>query len=308
MRTRILPGTDLSISEVCLGTMTWGEQNSERDAHAQLDRAIDLGINFIDTRRDVSGAAARGNAGAHRDLPRQLAGGARSAAPRRGHESRRTGAARLDPRRSHRSHPRRHRRGLRHQPRTASRRLHRPVPDPLAAAQRAAVRRQAVRPGAGTRRARHCRAGRGDGSASARGQDPLLGPVQRDGMGCRCVQPDGARARRAGPGHRAERLQPGVARRGVRARRDPVPGARVAPRVQSARRRHAHRQVPGRRAARRRPLHRVLEFHRSLRHAARARGRRRVRGTGAATRHPARCSSRSVTCGAAGSSRRRSSA
>ena len=45
----VLPGTDLAISEVCLGTMTWGEQNSERDAHAQLDRAVDLGINFIDT-------------------------------------------------------------------------------------------------------------------------------------------------------------------------------------------------------------------------------------------------------------------
>ena len=49
MRTRILPGTDLAISEVRLGTTTWGEQNSERDAHAQLDRAVDLGINFIDT-------------------------------------------------------------------------------------------------------------------------------------------------------------------------------------------------------------------------------------------------------------------
>jgi len=49
MKTRILPGTDLRISEVCLGTMTWGEQNSEREAHAQVDRAVDLGINFIDT-------------------------------------------------------------------------------------------------------------------------------------------------------------------------------------------------------------------------------------------------------------------
>ena len=34
---------------VCLGTMTWGEQNSERDAHLQLDFALDHGINFIDT-------------------------------------------------------------------------------------------------------------------------------------------------------------------------------------------------------------------------------------------------------------------
>jgi aryl-alcohol dehydrogenase (NADP+) len=49
MRTRLLPGTDLRVSEVCLGTMTWGEQNSEREAHAQLERAVELGINFIDT-------------------------------------------------------------------------------------------------------------------------------------------------------------------------------------------------------------------------------------------------------------------
>ena len=49
MRRRALPGTDLVVSEVCLGTMTWGQQNSEADAHAQLDRAMALGINFIDT-------------------------------------------------------------------------------------------------------------------------------------------------------------------------------------------------------------------------------------------------------------------
>src|SRR5499427_9146296 len=49
MKYRTLPGTDLSVSEVCLGTMTWGEQNSEAEAHAQLDCAIAHGINFIDT-------------------------------------------------------------------------------------------------------------------------------------------------------------------------------------------------------------------------------------------------------------------
>jgi aryl-alcohol dehydrogenase-like predicted oxidoreductase len=46
---RTLPGTGLRVSEVCLGTMTWGEQNSEAEAHAQLDRALEHGINFIDT-------------------------------------------------------------------------------------------------------------------------------------------------------------------------------------------------------------------------------------------------------------------
>ena len=49
MKYRLLPGTELNVSEVCLGTMTWGEQNSEADGHAQLDYAVAQGINFIDT-------------------------------------------------------------------------------------------------------------------------------------------------------------------------------------------------------------------------------------------------------------------
>ncbi len=49
MEYRRLGTTDLDVSTICLGTMTWGEQNSEAEAHAQLDRALELGINFIDT-------------------------------------------------------------------------------------------------------------------------------------------------------------------------------------------------------------------------------------------------------------------
>ena len=49
MQYKNLPGTDLNVSRVCLGTMTWGEQNSEADAHEQLDYAVEEGINFIDT-------------------------------------------------------------------------------------------------------------------------------------------------------------------------------------------------------------------------------------------------------------------
>jgi len=49
MKYRTLPGTELRVSEVCLGTMTWGEQNDEADAHAQLGYALDQGVNFIDT-------------------------------------------------------------------------------------------------------------------------------------------------------------------------------------------------------------------------------------------------------------------
>lgn len=49
MRRNRLGRTDIEVSALCLGTMTWGEQNSEAEAHAQLDRALDAGINFIDT-------------------------------------------------------------------------------------------------------------------------------------------------------------------------------------------------------------------------------------------------------------------
>ncbi|MFP4279905.1 MAG: NADP(H)-dependent aldo-keto reductase [Halochromatium sp.] len=49
MNQRPLGKTDLWVSELCLGTMTFGEQNSEAEAFAQLDRAVDAGINFIDT-------------------------------------------------------------------------------------------------------------------------------------------------------------------------------------------------------------------------------------------------------------------
>lgn len=49
MRYAKLPGTSVSVSEICLGTMTWGEQNSEADAHSQLDAAFAHGVNFLDT-------------------------------------------------------------------------------------------------------------------------------------------------------------------------------------------------------------------------------------------------------------------
>ncbi|MDF9435057.1 NADP(H)-dependent aldo-keto reductase [Chromohalobacter israelensis] len=49
MQTRPLGQTGMHVSRLCLGTMTFGEQNSEAEAHAQLDRATAAGINFIDT-------------------------------------------------------------------------------------------------------------------------------------------------------------------------------------------------------------------------------------------------------------------
>ncbi|MCE1235551.1 MAG: aldo/keto reductase [Hyphomicrobiales bacterium] len=49
MRRNRLGKTDLTISAVCLGTMTFGEQNTEAEGHAQLDRAFAAGVDFIDT-------------------------------------------------------------------------------------------------------------------------------------------------------------------------------------------------------------------------------------------------------------------
>ncbi len=49
MEYRRLGHTDLKVSLICLGTMTWGQQNTEAEAHAQMDYALDRGINFFDT-------------------------------------------------------------------------------------------------------------------------------------------------------------------------------------------------------------------------------------------------------------------
>ena len=49
MEYRQLGTSDLEVSEICLGSMTWGTQNTEAEGHAQIDLALDRGVNFIDT-------------------------------------------------------------------------------------------------------------------------------------------------------------------------------------------------------------------------------------------------------------------
>lgn len=51
---RPLGRTGLNVSSITLGTMTWGQQNTEAEGHAQLDLATDFGINFIDTAENYS--------------------------------------------------------------------------------------------------------------------------------------------------------------------------------------------------------------------------------------------------------------
>ena len=49
MRYDQLGSTDLTVSKLCLGTMTFGEQNTEDEGHQQMNYAVEKGINFFDT-------------------------------------------------------------------------------------------------------------------------------------------------------------------------------------------------------------------------------------------------------------------
>jgi len=49
MNYKKLGNTDLEVSSICLGTMTWGEQNTQKEAFEQMDYALDQGVNFFDT-------------------------------------------------------------------------------------------------------------------------------------------------------------------------------------------------------------------------------------------------------------------
>ncbi|AJR02683.1 NADP(H)-dependent aldo-keto reductase [Siansivirga zeaxanthinifaciens] len=49
MKYTTIPKTDIKVSKICLGTMTWGNQNTEAEGHAQLNYALEQGVNFIDT-------------------------------------------------------------------------------------------------------------------------------------------------------------------------------------------------------------------------------------------------------------------
>ena len=49
MQYKKLGRTEIEVSTLCLGSMTWGTQNSEAEGHGQIDISLDHGINFIDT-------------------------------------------------------------------------------------------------------------------------------------------------------------------------------------------------------------------------------------------------------------------
>ena len=49
MKYTKLPHTDIKVSKLCLGTMTWGNQNTQAEGFEQMDYALDQGVNFFDT-------------------------------------------------------------------------------------------------------------------------------------------------------------------------------------------------------------------------------------------------------------------
>ena len=49
MKYTFLGDSDLNVSQICLGSMTWGTQNNQSDANEQIEFALSAGINFIDT-------------------------------------------------------------------------------------------------------------------------------------------------------------------------------------------------------------------------------------------------------------------
>jgi aryl-alcohol dehydrogenase-like predicted oxidoreductase len=63
MNYNFLPQTTIKVSEIALGTMTFGQQNTEAEGHSQLDFALDAGINFIDTAEMYSVPAQKETSG-----------------------------------------------------------------------------------------------------------------------------------------------------------------------------------------------------------------------------------------------------
>jgi len=49
MKYTFLPHSDIKVSKICLGTMTWGKQNTQEEAYEQMNFALDKGVNFFDT-------------------------------------------------------------------------------------------------------------------------------------------------------------------------------------------------------------------------------------------------------------------
>ncbi len=209
MEYRQLGRSDLQVSALCLGSMTWGEQNSEAEGFAQIDRAKACGINFLDTaemypvppRRDTYGATERiiGNYFKARGDRADWVLASKVAGPGNGIDYIRGGQLK---------HNRQHIvAALDDSLEAPADRLDRPLPAALAGAQHQLLRPARLSPpGTGL----HPAAGN-PGSAGRTGQgrqDPPHRPVQRDGLGHHEVPATGRPAGPAARGVDPEPLQP----------------------------------------------------------------------------------------------------
>jgi aryl-alcohol dehydrogenase-like predicted oxidoreductase len=148
MNTIQLGQSDLHVTPICLGTMTFGEQVDEASAHAILNRSLERGVNFIDTAEMYAVPARAETCGATETIIGNWFAKNPGVAPEggAGHQGRGPFARHaLDPRRRW-DDGGRHRGLVRRQPAPAADRCDRPVPDPLARAPRAGLRHRLLRP------------------------------------------------------------------------------------------------------------------------------------------------------------------
>ena len=246
--------TGLQVSRLCLGTMTFGEQNSEAEAHAQLDYATAQGVNFIDAaemypvppRRETQGRTeayigswlkARGG----RDkliVATKVAGRSTELAYARPF---------ADP-----PGPAQHRGGRRGQPAAPADRLHRSVPGALAGPQHQLLRPAGLpAPAAGGRGADRGDAG-GARRSGARRQGAPRRHQQRDAVGPDALPGARRAARAAARGVHPEPVQPAEPRVRDRPRRDRAARAGRPAGLLAAGHGRADRQIPPRRPAARR--------------------------------------------------------
>jgi hypothetical protein len=141
------PCSELIVPDICLGTMTFGEQTSEADAHAQLDYALEHGINFIDTAEMYAVPPRAETCGALGEHRRPLARPPAAGKDHSGHQGRRPGTqSDLDTQWPAGDGPEQHPGGHRRFAAPPADRLHRSLSAALAGTQSADVRPVAVRP------------------------------------------------------------------------------------------------------------------------------------------------------------------
>ncbi len=215
MEYRKLGNRKCSVSLIGLGTMTWGEQNTESEAHAQIDYALDHGVNLIDAaemypvppRPETQGSTERYIGTWLAQHPQ------RARKDRARHQDRRPGAPAAQsapyPRRRQSVRPQESDRSAERQPQAPANRLHRSVPVALARSQHDDVRPPGLSVGRRCLHGADRRNAVGAGRIRQGRQDSAYRRVERNAVGCRAVPARGGEARLAAHRQHSESVQPG---------------------------------------------------------------------------------------------------